>query len=260
MLSIGDGCKMDESLFNRSDPTAEQSYRFTSNLFFFFKQEGLLLQLRETVARHEKRIQMLEKQVSYFWPPPIFTTDFHPRAHVTICFSCHVQNDEQRKENERIWAAIRRSALRQAECDSNGNHRPDTFPREAEGRGFTNHGGRSAGAGVWEWRADFLVIRGKCFQHIWKKQQAGQTDSGGLVRWRSFTPAHNKYITVHVWQRDAAWLPCIALVRLYDTHVHARWCCNQAGFSTHSLSPWAGSNITPLHLHETIIRVLPCQC
>lgn len=84
-----------------------------------------------------------------------------------------------------------------------------------------------------------------------KKQQAGQTDSGGLVRWRSFTPAHNKYIRVHVWQRDAAWLPCFALVRLYDTYVHARWCCNQAGFSTHSLSLWAGSNITPLHLHET---------
>lgn len=79
--------------------------------------------------------------------------------------------DEQRKENEMLWAAINRSTLRQAGCDNNGNHRPDTFPREAEGRGFTNHGGRSAGAGVWEWRADFLVIRGKCFQHIWKNNK-----------------------------------------------------------------------------------------
>lgn len=57
--------------------------------------------------------------------------------------------DEQQKENERLWEAINRSALRQAGCDSNGNHQPHSFPRrEGEGGGFPKHGGRSAGAGV----------------------------------------------------------------------------------------------------------------
>lgn len=80
-----------------------------------------LAQLRETVAQQEMRIQMLEKQIS-----------------------------EQRKENERLWAAVSRSALQEARCDSNGNHPSDRTRGEGGGRrgGLTNHGGRSAGASV----------------------------------------------------------------------------------------------------------------
>nr|XP_019940598.1 PREDICTED: serine/threonine-protein kinase Nek9 [Paralichthys olivaceus] len=78
-------------------------------------------QLRETVACQEMRIQMLEKQV----------------------------NDQQ-KENERLWAAINSSVLREAGRDNNGNPRPDRVPGDVGGRGggFTNHGSRSAGASV----------------------------------------------------------------------------------------------------------------
>ncbi|KAG7237236.1 hypothetical protein INR49_032569 [Caranx melampygus] len=78
-------------------------------------------QLRETVARQEMRIQMLEKQVN-----------------------------EQQRENERLWAAINRSALREAGCDNNGNHHSERIPGNGGGRGggFTNHGSRSAGASV----------------------------------------------------------------------------------------------------------------
>lgn len=69
----------------------------------------------------------------------------------SVC-SCHLQVDEQKKENERLWAAISRSTLREAGCDSNGNHRSDRMPRDEGGRGggFTKHGGRSAGASVWD--------------------------------------------------------------------------------------------------------------
>ncbi|XP_072313887.1 serine/threonine-protein kinase Nek9 isoform X2 [Eucyclogobius newberryi] len=76
-------------------------------------------QLRETVAQQDTRIQMLEKQVG-----------------------------EQKKENERLWAAV--SRLSHQGCDSNGNHRADQMPRDGGGRaaGFKNHGGRSAGASV----------------------------------------------------------------------------------------------------------------
>ncbi|XP_059209716.1 serine/threonine-protein kinase Nek9 [Centropristis striata] len=78
-------------------------------------------QLRETVARQESRIQKLEKQVN-----------------------------EQQKENERLWAAINRSTLREAECDNNGNLPSDARTSgdggERGGGGFTNHGSRSAGA------------------------------------------------------------------------------------------------------------------
>ncbi|XP_011615278.2 serine/threonine-protein kinase Nek9 isoform X1 [Takifugu rubripes] len=74
-------------------------------------------QLRETVARQEKRIQTLEKKI-----------------------------DEQRKENERLWAAVNRSALQETGCDNNGNHRSDRTP--GEGAGFTHHGSRFAGASV----------------------------------------------------------------------------------------------------------------
>uniref|UniRef100_A0A671U6M4 non-specific serine/threonine protein kinase n=1 Tax=Sparus aurata TaxID=8175 RepID=A0A671U6M4_SPAAU len=65
-------------------------------------------------------------------------------------YSCRLQVDEQKKENERLWAAISRSTLREAGCDSNGNHRSDRMPRDEGGRGggFTKHGGRSAGASV----------------------------------------------------------------------------------------------------------------
>lgn len=65
-------------------------------------------------------------------------------------YSPRLQIDEQRKENERLWAAINRSTLRQAGCDNNGNHHSDCMPGDGGGRGggFTNHGGRSAGANV----------------------------------------------------------------------------------------------------------------
>ncbi|XP_026211303.1 serine/threonine-protein kinase Nek9 [Anabas testudineus] len=76
-------------------------------------------QLQETVTRQEMRIQMLEKQVI-----------------------------EQQKENERLWAAINRSALQKAGCDNNRNS--DCMSGDGGGRsgGFTNHGSRSAGASV----------------------------------------------------------------------------------------------------------------
>ncbi|XP_034077987.1 serine/threonine-protein kinase Nek9 isoform X2 [Gymnodraco acuticeps] len=79
-------------------------------------------QLQETVARQDLRIQMLEKQVN-----------------------------EQRKENERLWAAINRSTLREAGCDNNGNHPSDArMPGDGGERGgrLTHHGGRPAGASV----------------------------------------------------------------------------------------------------------------
>lgn len=79
-------------------------------------------QLRETVANQDLRIQTLERQVN-----------------------------EQLKENERLWAAINRSAQREAGCDSNGNHPSDArMPGDGGERGgaFTNHGGRSTGASV----------------------------------------------------------------------------------------------------------------
>ncbi|XP_029350046.1 serine/threonine-protein kinase Nek9 isoform X2 [Echeneis naucrates] len=78
-------------------------------------------QLRETVARQEMRIQMLEKQVS-----------------------------EQQKENERLWAAINCPSPQELGCNNNGNHRTDQMPGDGGGRGggFSNHGSRSAGANV----------------------------------------------------------------------------------------------------------------
>ncbi|XP_010767493.1 serine/threonine-protein kinase Nek9 isoform X2 [Notothenia coriiceps] len=81
-----------------------------------------ITQLQETVARQDLRIQMLEKQVN-----------------------------EQRKENERLWAAINRSTLREAGCDNNGNHPSDArMPGDGGERGgrLTHHGGRPAGASV----------------------------------------------------------------------------------------------------------------
>ncbi|XP_062254090.1 serine/threonine-protein kinase Nek9 isoform X2 [Platichthys flesus] len=78
-------------------------------------------QLHETVACQEMRIQMLEKQVK-----------------------------DQQKENERLWAAIHSSALREAGRSNNGNPHSDRVPGDVGGRagGFTNHGSRSAGASV----------------------------------------------------------------------------------------------------------------
>ncbi|KAM9355138.1 serine/threonine-protein kinase Nek9 isoform 2-T2 [Pholidichthys leucotaenia] len=85
------------------------------------KSSRELEELRQTVARQEMRIQILEKQVS-----------------------------EQLKENEKLWAAINRSVLQEAGCDSNGNPHSDHMPGDRGGRrgGLTNHGGRSAGASV----------------------------------------------------------------------------------------------------------------
>ncbi|KAG7510417.1 serine serine/threonine-protein kinase Nek9 [Solea senegalensis] len=79
-----------------------------------------ITQLRETVAHQEMRIQMLEKQVS-----------------------------DQLKENERLWAAMNCSVLREAGRD-NGNHHSGPMPGDVGGRGggFSNHGSRSAGASV----------------------------------------------------------------------------------------------------------------
>ncbi|XP_037602492.1 serine/threonine-protein kinase Nek9 [Sebastes umbrosus] len=86
------------------------------------KASSEVTQLRETVAHQDLRIQMLEKQVN-----------------------------EQQKENERLWAAINRSTLREAGCDNNGNRPSDArMPGDGgeRGSGFKKHGGRSAGASV----------------------------------------------------------------------------------------------------------------
>ncbi|XP_071376960.1 serine/threonine-protein kinase Nek9 isoform X1 [Centroberyx affinis] len=83
------------------------------------KASSEITQLRETVSRQEGKIQTLEKQVS-----------------------------DQLKENERLWAAINRLTAREAGCEKNGNHHSDRMLGDGGGRGggFTNHGGRSAGA------------------------------------------------------------------------------------------------------------------
>ncbi|KAM3870835.1 serine/threonine-protein kinase Nek9 [Diretmus argenteus] len=78
-----------------------------------------ITQLRETISCQEAKIQMLEKQAS-----------------------------DQLKENERLWAAINRLTLREAGSETNGNSHSDRVLGDGGGRGcgFTNHGGRSAGA------------------------------------------------------------------------------------------------------------------
>lgn len=80
-----------------------------------------VIQLHETVAQQDMRIQILEKQVS-----------------------------EQKKENERLWAAISRLSNQKAGFDANGNHHSDQMPGDGGGRGagYKNYGGRSAGASV----------------------------------------------------------------------------------------------------------------
>lgn len=86
------------------------------------KASSEVAQLRETVANQEKRIETLEKEIR-----------------------------EQQKENERLWAAINRSALREKERDRNGSRRSEPLTSKGgSGRrsGLTNHGGRSAGASV----------------------------------------------------------------------------------------------------------------
>ncbi|KAM4625355.1 serine/threonine-protein kinase Nek9 [Polymixia lowei] len=83
------------------------------------KSSSEIAQLRETITRQEVKIQMLEKQVN-----------------------------DQVKENEKLWAAINRLTPREAGAESNGNHKSDRMVGDGGGRGggFTNHGGRSAGA------------------------------------------------------------------------------------------------------------------
>lgn len=80
-----------------------------------------ITELRETVAHQDMRIQILEKQVG-----------------------------EQKKENERLWAAISRLSNQDTGCDNNGNRHSDHIAGDGGRRGgaFTNHGGRSAGASV----------------------------------------------------------------------------------------------------------------
>uniref|UniRef100_A0A3P9IZ44 non-specific serine/threonine protein kinase n=1 Tax=Oryzias latipes TaxID=8090 RepID=A0A3P9IZ44_ORYLA len=75
-------------------------------------------QLQEMLAHQERRIQMLEKQVS-----------------------------EQKKENEKLWAAINRTAVQERGLNSDRNclSAPGGGGRRGE---LTNHGGRSAGASV----------------------------------------------------------------------------------------------------------------
>lgn len=57
--------------------------------YIVVSQEGLILQLRETVACLEQRLQMLEKQVRYFSlkkaPLPVVVLIFDPRAWLTAC-------------------------------------------------------------------------------------------------------------------------------------------------------------------------------
>lgn len=83
--------------------------------------DHVVIQLRETVAQQDMRIKILEKQVS-----------------------------EQKKENERLWAAISRLSNQQAVCDTNGNHHSDEMLGDGGGRGagYKKYGGRSAGASV----------------------------------------------------------------------------------------------------------------
>ncbi|XP_037342934.2 serine/threonine-protein kinase Nek9 isoform X1 [Pungitius pungitius] len=79
-------------------------------------------QLREMLANQDMRILRLESQVN-----------------------------EQQKENERLWAAIGRSAPREAGRDGDGNHTSDArMPGDGGERGgaFAIHGGRSSGASV----------------------------------------------------------------------------------------------------------------
>uniref|UniRef100_A0A3Q2TI15 non-specific serine/threonine protein kinase n=1 Tax=Fundulus heteroclitus TaxID=8078 RepID=A0A3Q2TI15_FUNHE len=86
------------------------------------KASSDVAQLRETIAMQDKRIEMLENQIR-----------------------------EQQKENEKLWAAINRSTLQEKERVRNGNRRSEpTTSKGGSGRrsGFTNHGGRSAGASV----------------------------------------------------------------------------------------------------------------
>lgn len=114
------------------------------------------MQLRETLAYQEIRIQMLEKQVNLF----IFAqaichiADIDQTASRSMCFWC-LQISEQQKENEKLWAAINRSKPQETQQDSNQNHHSDRMPGEGGGGGgggrrggFANHGDRFAGASV----------------------------------------------------------------------------------------------------------------
>uniref|UniRef100_A0A1A8LLC1 non-specific serine/threonine protein kinase n=2 Tax=Nothobranchius pienaari TaxID=704102 RepID=A0A1A8LLC1_9TELE len=78
-------------------------------------------ELKETIARQETRIEMLEKQVK-----------------------------EQHQENERLWVAINHLTLQEAGHDGNRSHHSNRMPGERGGgeRRLTNHSGRSAGASV----------------------------------------------------------------------------------------------------------------
>ncbi|KAM8834350.1 serine/threonine-protein kinase Nek9 [Synchiropus picturatus] len=76
-----------------------------------------VIQLREVVAQQEKRIQLLEKQVS-----------------------------EQKKENERLWAAVMRH--QEPGCDRNGNQLHTSVDAAVRGPMFPGKGGRPAGGSV----------------------------------------------------------------------------------------------------------------
>uniref|UniRef100_G3NXQ5 non-specific serine/threonine protein kinase n=1 Tax=Gasterosteus aculeatus aculeatus TaxID=481459 RepID=G3NXQ5_GASAC len=81
-----------------------------------------VMQLRETVANQDLRILRLESQVN-----------------------------EQQNENERLWAAIGRSAQREARCDNNGNQPSDArMPGDGGERGaaLAIQGARPSGASV----------------------------------------------------------------------------------------------------------------
>ena len=93
---------------------------------------------------------MLEKQVGCSFQMPPYKTAFDPFGVVWMPIECvlfrSAQVNDQLKENERLWAAIGNLTLR--ESDSNGLYRSGRALDDGGGRGggFTNHGGRSAGA------------------------------------------------------------------------------------------------------------------
>ncbi|XP_029973155.1 serine/threonine-protein kinase Nek9 [Salarias fasciatus] len=99
----------------------EETGIFTGESVPCCRASSEVAELRETIAQQDLRIQMLEKQVS-----------------------------EQKRENEKLWAAISRSALQESGCDRNGNHHSDGGGGGGgrRGGGLAHHGGRSAGASV----------------------------------------------------------------------------------------------------------------
>lgn len=112
LKAAGKGLSAQRMSFDRVNGLEETGI-FTGESVACCPASAELTELREAITRQDLRIQMLEKQVS-----------------------------EQKRENEKLWAAISRSSLQVSGCDKNGNHPSDG---EGGGRGgLTHHGGRSA--------------------------------------------------------------------------------------------------------------------